>query len=357
MRVILALLFAALPACGVPDARAAAAHGSPGRQDAAPQAGAVKPEEAEAGRLNLEVVKLFRLGKYGEALPLARRVLELREKALGANHPAVASALYNLGAIHAHKKDYGEAERLYQRAAAVAQQSGAQQAELAADINMQLGVLRFRAGDYEQANNYQRRALSLREQALGASHPKLIPDLLNLIEVHFALRDLGRIDAYLDRVASILRAQPPKKDLAAADRVKNYLCPLLGAKESEAAKKVREVMFMLREPEKAAARDRAAAGDATKVPVSGEVLNGRAVRRVAPDYPPAARAQRVSGAVVVDVTVSEEGKVLEAEAVCGHPLLRGAAVDAARAWRFSPTLLDGKPVKVTGTVTINFVMQ
>ena len=57
------------------------------------------------------------------------------------------------------------------------------------------------------------------------------------------------------------------------------------------------------------------------------------------------------------VIVDEEGKVIAAQAVSGHPLLQAAAVKAAREARFTPTLLDGKPVKVQGVITYNFVLR
>lgn len=88
--------------------------------------------------------------------------------------------------------------------------------------------------------------------------------------------------------------------------------------------------------------------------VSGGVLNGKAVELPQPDYPPAARAVRATGQVSVMVTVSETGEVIEAVAVSGHPLLRAAATAAARKARFAPTLLGGKPVRVTGVLTYNF---
>jgi protein TonB len=87
---------------------------------------------------------------------------------------------------------------------------------------------------------------------------------------------------------------------------------------------------------------------------SGGVLAGEATKRVEPTYPPLAKAARVSGAVVVEVIINEEGGVVSARAVSGHPLLRDPAVNAARGWRFKPTLLSGQPVKVVGTITFNF---
>lgn len=87
---------------------------------------------------------------------------------------------------------------------------------------------------------------------------------------------------------------------------------------------------------------------------SGGVLQGSATKRVEPVYPPLAKAAKVSGAVVVEVTIDETGKVIEARAISGHPLLKDSAVEAAREWTFSPTQLSGVPVKVIGTLTFNF---
>jgi protein TonB len=89
--------------------------------------------------------------------------------------------------------------------------------------------------------------------------------------------------------------------------------------------------------------------------VSGGVLNGKATSLPKPAYPPAAKAVRASGAVSVQVLISETGSVISASAVSGHPLLKAAAVSAARNARFSPTMLSGQPVKVSGVITYNFV--
>lgn len=88
--------------------------------------------------------------------------------------------------------------------------------------------------------------------------------------------------------------------------------------------------------------------------VSGGVLNGKAVNLVRPPYPPAARAVRASGAVSVQVLIDEEGNVVRAAAVSGHPMLRAAAEQAARSSKFSPTMLGGQAVKVTGVIVYNF---
>ena len=91
--------------------------------------------------------------------------------------------------------------------------------------------------------------------------------------------------------------------------------------------------------------------------ISAGVLNGKATSLPKPSYPPVARAAKASGTVVVQVTVDENGNVISASAVSGHPLLRASAVAAARAAKFSPTRLSGKPVKVTGVITYNFTPE
>jgi TonB family protein len=89
--------------------------------------------------------------------------------------------------------------------------------------------------------------------------------------------------------------------------------------------------------------------------ISGGVLNNKAVSLPLPPYPPIAKAAHASGNVKVQVTIDEDGNVISAHAVAGHPLLQSAAVAAARQAKFSPTKLSGQPIKVQGVLVYNFV--
>ena len=91
--------------------------------------------------------------------------------------------------------------------------------------------------------------------------------------------------------------------------------------------------------------------------ISGGVLNGKAISKPQPAYPAIAKAAKASGTVTVQITIDENGNVITARAVSGHPLLQQSAVAAARQAKFSPTKLSGQPVKVTGVLTYNFVLQ
>jgi len=88
--------------------------------------------------------------------------------------------------------------------------------------------------------------------------------------------------------------------------------------------------------------------------VPSVVLQGKAIQRFSPDYPPLARQIRLEGSVSVEVVVSPQGIVESARALSGHALLLSCSVDAARRWRFEPTLLNNIPVRVTGVITFVF---
>ncbi|MFN2531031.1 MAG: energy transducer TonB [Pyrinomonadaceae bacterium] len=88
-------------------------------------------------------------------------------------------------------------------------------------------------------------------------------------------------------------------------------------------------------------------------PISGGVLNGKAIYLPMPAFPPG----DAQGTVIVQVLIDEQGFVAEAKAISGPQALHAAAVTAARLARFSPTTLMGEPVRVTGVITYNFTRQ
>lgn len=92
-------------------------------------------------------------------------------------------------------------------------------------------------------------------------------------------------------------------------------------------------------------------------PVSGGVLNGKAISLPPPAYPDMARRVGASGLVEVEVIIDITGKVISAKATSGPSLLRMAAETAARQARFGPTLLSGQPMRVAGVISYNFTLQ
>jgi TonB family protein len=106
-----------------------------------------------------------------------------------------------------------------------------------------------------------------------------------------------------------------------------------------------------------AEEEQATNGERKQFIMTFAAMNDKAVELPAPEYPAIAKAAHASGTVTVDITVDENGNVISAHAVSGHPLLQAAAVKAARQAKFTQTLLSGVPVKVGGPLVYNFVAQ
>jgi TonB family protein len=92
-------------------------------------------------------------------------------------------------------------------------------------------------------------------------------------------------------------------------------------------------------------------------PATQNVSGGQIIDKPAPVYPIIAKAAHATGEVVVQLIINEEGKVIAAKAISGHPLLQAASVSAARQATFTPASVDGAPVKVLGIMTYKFVIE
>ena len=91
--------------------------------------------------------------------------------------------------------------------------------------------------------------------------------------------------------------------------------------------------------------------------VGGVVRPPQKVHHVAPSYPPIAQAAKISGTVIVEALIAEDGSVRDVKVLKSVPLLDAAATEAVRQWRFTPTLLNGVPVQVIMSVTVSFTLN
>lgn len=228
------------------------------------------PELAEAERLNAQVSSLFNDRKYDKALPLAERVLAIREQALGPNHPLVASALRNLAEILFAKGKRKEAVSTYERYVGIA------------------------------------------EQAFGENSPSLTEPL------------------------------------------NHYVCLLTFSGQTFEALEIQKRLYKIENgfdyDESSTKVDKARLA-------GGGLMLGKLIGSPAPIYPAEAKSARITGSVVMKITVDETGKVIAVNTLCGHPLLAKGAEESIRRARYKPTLIGGKPVTVTGVARYNFVLQ
>jgi protein TonB len=91
--------------------------------------------------------------------------------------------------------------------------------------------------------------------------------------------------------------------------------------------------------------------------ISSGVAQGLLIHKVVPDYPPVPRAAHIGGIVVLQATISKSGTIENLHVASGPELLRQAALDAVKQWRYRPYLLNGEPVEVETTVNVEFKLQ
>ena len=91
--------------------------------------------------------------------------------------------------------------------------------------------------------------------------------------------------------------------------------------------------------------------------VGGNIKPPQKVKHVNPVYPPIAQSARVQGIVIIEATIGPSGSVQDARVLRSIPLLDAAALEAVKQWTFTPTLLNGVPVPVIMTVTVQFTLQ
>jgi len=139
--------------------------------------------------LNKKASELQAVGKHAEAIPYARRALEIEEDRSGPNHPNVAILLSKLAYLYSILGRYSDAEPLYKRSLAIQENAlGPDHPDVAQSLN-NLASLYHTQGRYLDAEPLYQRSLVIRENAFGPDHPDVATSLNNLAELY---RDQGR---------------------------------------------------------------------------------------------------------------------------------------------------------------------
>jgi TonB family protein len=92
------------------------------------------------------------------------------------------------------------------------------------------------------------------------------------------------------------------------------------------------------------------------VRISSNVMQGFLEKKVQPEYPATAKKADIQGAVALKARIDKEGNVINLQLISGHPMLAPAAIEAVKQWKYKPYLLNGEPVEVETTVTVNFTL-
>ena len=179
---------------------------------------------------------------------------------------------------------------------------------------------------------------------------------LALVNISDGTGDQAKLQEGLDYLQRFVKKAPNKnRHKESVETALNYLRSEPPLKEAEAdadsAPADGEIVYGERQPPAKGTVLPGVAKDST----NGEVLKGKALSVPAPSVPSFVKLAHISGTVVVVVTVDEQGHIISARAISGHPLLRAVSVGAARQAKFAPTKLLGEPVKVTGTISYHFI--
>ena len=160
----------------------------------------------EAKRLNSEVVRLYEEGQYADAIPLAERSLAIREKALGPDHPDVATALNNLAELYESQGRYAEAEPLYKRSLAIREKALGPDHPDVGHVPQQPGraVPEPRAATPRPSRSTSA-SLAIREKALGPDHPDVATSLNNLAALYQSQGRYAEAEPLYKRALAIRR--------------------------------------------------------------------------------------------------------------------------------------------------------
>jgi len=146
----------------------------------------------------------------------------------------------------------------------------------------------------------------------------------------------GKVFKSYDKTKELAIAAKAAGDKASADAV-------AGKEKADAAAAKEKAVAAAREKARLAA-----------VRPGGRIMPPKKIKDVPPVYPALAQTAHVSGAVTIEATIGTDGKVVDAKVVHSIPMLDQAALDAVRQWEYLPTMLNGVPVPVLVTVTVNF---
>jgi TonB family protein len=311
------------------------------------------PETAEQAKavteitnLNTNLITLYKEKKYDEALKIALNIREISERHGLSKDIRVLPALTNLGEIYMVKGKESEAIAVYQKVLAAYQANSGDVRAPVAIITERIATAYYYKKDYDEAETFFRKALALREPLSGAESRDTARITTALGDVYRGKNDYLKADEFYRKAIEINDKVMTKDEKDARQDLENYSCFLYHKALSE--NKIKEVSGWLK-----------AFKDARKPPksdtqtIEGGIINGKAINLVKPVFPQNMRG--ANGFVMVQVTIDEQGNVISAKATCGILEFVKVVEEAARKSKFSPTSINGQPVKVTGVIVYNFV--
>jgi TonB family protein len=303
----------------------------------------------EVNELSVSVAKLFREGKFDEALPPAEKAVKLAEANGLFEKNLAINTLVNLAEVYIAKNRHGDAAELYEKAIGLYEKSptASNKNSLAASAE-RLAFIQVKRNNFERAEKNYLKALAIREQVHGVESPQLINILLATGDFIRYIGKPDKAEAYFLRAVKISDQTYKPEDDEYGKVYSKYQCFVHQWKLQDADEYLKKF---------AATRDVKYPKPENPKIINGGVINGKALNLARPEYPDEAKAIRASGVVQVEVLINESGQVVSAKTTCGYDVFAKVAERAALKSKFSTTTLNGEPVKVSGTIVYRFIAQ
>lgn len=292
-------------------------------------------------QLNQMTVSSYRNQKIDEALKFAQQAVELSIKIYGTEHQETATAYTNLGVIYRDKKKFKESVENLQTAADIYQTLPGLKGKELVDAFEILAFSQFLDGNKKDAEANYLKALETAENKFGKESKESFSPTLNMASFYARDKKFDKADEFYLKSYSVAIKNFDRNAKEFEQIEDSRSCLLItqkfNTKNNKAFHEAKDKLF----------------GETVKQNTG--IVNGKALSLPKPAYPAEARPQRIGGTVSVRVKIDEQGNVIEARAICGPPILAKASVEAAKGAKFSPTLIDGNPTKISGVVVYNFV--
>lgn len=296
---------------------------------------AKEAQRKELERLVGSVKKLAAASKYEESLPLARRSLEIADAHFADESNLVLVLALNLANLLYNLKDYNEAEIFYERSLPLAEEIyGSRDARLA-DILERLAQINYYDKRNSKTESYLLRVLEIRRAALGDKSETTVETIRDLAGFYAAKGEPKKAEPLYAEIVDLYEEIYGDEALDTKQAEEVYTCFLYSNPSLEEIRKEREKQRK----------------EENENHLKG-IINGKAVSLPKPTYP---RGLNIAGVVLVRAKVDVEGRVYSAKSFCGPGALREISVAAAQKAKFKPTLMNGKPISVTGIIVYNYV--
>lgn len=310
-------------------------------------------DEESLKQANKNLLAAYQVQKFDEALKFAQTTLKLSLKLYGDDNDNTATAYANLGAIYREKRNFSESAENLKKAMAIYQKKADKRGKQLAAIYQSLAQTYSADNKKKLAEEYYLKAIELTDKSFGADSKELLSPTLLTANFYAISKNVDKAnELYLKSYkVAVKHFGKEAKQITEIDDAKSCIFASLEIEESKASATIfQEERREIVEPSEDD-------GSLKVGLVSGGIVSGKAIKLTTPKYPAEAKKQRLSGRIPIRVLIDENGDVTEAKSICGDSLLSQTSIEAAKTSKFTPTLLGGTPVKVSGTIIYNFTAR